>query len=93
MSLPAVSFLAFAALERPYPPLECRPKQVEAVVILGGYISAPAGAQGYCVLGADTLSRCLHRAPAISSGRTVLGNCVRGAGSIRIKPASPLPLR
>ncbi len=68
MSLPAVSFLAFAALERPYPPLECRPKQVEAIVILGGYVSTPAGDQGYCVLGADTLSRCLHGAQLFHQG-------------------------
>jgi uncharacterized SAM-binding protein YcdF (DUF218 family) len=68
MSLPVVASLAFSSLEGSYPPMENRSSDVEAIVVLGGYVSPPSMRRDYAVLGADTLSRCLHGAALFRKG-------------------------
>jgi uncharacterized SAM-binding protein YcdF (DUF218 family) len=68
MSLPAVAFLAFASLEWFYAPIENRTADVEAIVILGGYVDPPSKQRGYAVPGSDTVSRCLHGAALFREG-------------------------
>lgn len=67
-SLPAISHLAFFSLERSYPPMIHRPGDVEAIVILGGYVDPPRESRNYAVPGADTLARCLHGASLFREG-------------------------
>src|SRR5271166_5833333 len=59
---PVVSYLALGSLEWAYPPLEERPNDAEAIVVLSGYarVLDPAGKQ--VELGEDTLYRCLRAA-------------------------------
>jgi uncharacterized SAM-binding protein YcdF (DUF218 family) len=68
MSLPGVSFLAFWSLEEAYPPSIDGSSECDAIVILGGYVSASGQRRDYAVLGADTLSRCLHGASLLRRG-------------------------
>ena len=68
MSLPAAAFLAFAPLEWRYPPVENRTADVEAIVILGGYVDPPSKQRGYAVPGPDTVSRCLLGAALFREG-------------------------
>jgi uncharacterized SAM-binding protein YcdF (DUF218 family) len=62
MSLPAVSYLAFASLEWPYAPLDHRPAGTDAIVVLSGYVAPPNQQRDYAIPGPDTLARCLHGA-------------------------------
>lgn len=68
ISLPAVSFLAHASIEWPYPPMDRRPADVEAIVVLSGAVDPPDESRDYAVLGRDTLARCLHAAALYRQG-------------------------
>ncbi len=54
----AVGWLAAASLEWPYPPLEERPTDCEAIVVLSGYAHPPKYGQPEAELGEDTYRRC-----------------------------------
>src|SRR4051794_23465310 len=41
LSVPAVGYLAFGTLEWPYPPSRQRPVNVDAIVVLSGYLKPP----------------------------------------------------
>ena len=69
VSLPAVSHLAFLTLELPFPPLDYRPKDIQAIVVLGGYVDPPKPHRDYPVLGQDSLCRCLHAAALFRNGQ------------------------
>jgi uncharacterized SAM-binding protein YcdF (DUF218 family) len=69
MSLPVSAFLVFVPLERFYPPMENRPANAQAIVILGGYVDQPTEQRGYAVPGADTVGRCLHGAALFREGK------------------------
>jgi uncharacterized SAM-binding protein YcdF (DUF218 family) len=58
--VPATGYLALGSLEWPYPPMEQRPEDTQAIVVLAGYIRpAPAG-RTRPEMGEDTLCRCLR---------------------------------
>jgi uncharacterized SAM-binding protein YcdF (DUF218 family) len=63
LSMPAVGYLAVGSLEWRYPPLEQRPEDTEAIVVLAG------GTRGERELDEDTLRRCLHAAELYRQGR------------------------
>lgn len=68
ISLPAVSHLALLTLERPFPPLDHRPKETQAIVVLGGYVDPPKPHRDHPILGQDSLCRCLHAAALFRDG-------------------------
>jgi uncharacterized SAM-binding protein YcdF (DUF218 family) len=59
ISLPPVGYLAMGTLEWPYPPVEETPEQVDAIVVLGGWVRVH-DAEKHVELAADTAFRCLH---------------------------------
>jgi uncharacterized SAM-binding protein YcdF (DUF218 family) len=70
LSTPVASYLALGTLEWPYPPLEERPKEIEAIVVLSGYIRMSDEAGGNQVeLGVDTLYRCIKTSEAYKQGK------------------------
>lgn len=69
LCMPATGYLAFASLEWPYPPLEQRPDDTEAIVVLGGYLFSPDGTRASAELGEDTLARCLKALELYHQGR------------------------
>jgi uncharacterized SAM-binding protein YcdF (DUF218 family) len=60
LSIPAVGYMAQAALERPYPPSTDMPEDTQAIVVLSGYMLYPDHIRTKAELGPDTLYRCLH---------------------------------
>jgi uncharacterized SAM-binding protein YcdF (DUF218 family) len=56
---PVVSHFAIGSLEWHYPPLSRRPKEAEAIVVLGGSIRPTDGARSRYEPTTDTLYRCL----------------------------------
>src|ERR1700722_9150133 len=68
LSVPAVSYLALGSLEWGYPPLDGRSEDVEAIVVLSGYMKwGPSGDRPE--LGEDTLARCLRAIELYRAGR------------------------
>lgn len=61
-SLPAVSYVALGSLEWSYPPLRQVPADVQAIVVLSGYIHPADDVRPEPELGEDTLYRCLRAA-------------------------------
>ena len=77
-SLPIVAGVATAVLESRFDPLARRPHDIEAIVVLGGYVSRPAHRGLEPELGSDTALRCIRAAalyrdgdpvPVVASGR------------------------
>jgi uncharacterized SAM-binding protein YcdF (DUF218 family) len=62
LCVPAVGHLALGSLEWQYPPLESRPAELDAIVVLSGSIRPPDPAAGRPEAGLeqDSLYRCLH---------------------------------
>lgn len=87
ISLPAVTYLAFASLESYYPPMEHRPENVEAIVVLSGYVDQPNRYQDYVVLGNDTLHRCLHAAALFNQGKPCM--VIPSGGKVYSKQKGP----
>jgi uncharacterized SAM-binding protein YcdF (DUF218 family) len=85
VSTPAVAWLAAAALEWPYPPLEDRPTDCEAIVVLSGYARPPKYGQPEAELGEDTYRRCVQAAWLYRRGKPCLvvatGGKVKGEQS------------
>jgi uncharacterized SAM-binding protein YcdF (DUF218 family) len=68
VSMPAVVHLAVRSLEAPYPPLETRPPEVEAVVVFAAGVSGPSGPRQRDEMDEDTLHRCLEAARMYRQG-------------------------
>lgn len=62
VNLPIVGDLAVGSLEWSYPPTSDRPEDVEAIVVLCGFVRPPDELSPEPELGIDTLQRCLHAA-------------------------------
>jgi uncharacterized SAM-binding protein YcdF (DUF218 family) len=88
MFTPAVAYLARGSLERAYPPLLERPSEVEAIVVLGGYIEPPNAIWPRARLGWDSLSRCLHAAHLYHHGPAPCPIVVAGG---KVMPHLPGP--
>jgi uncharacterized SAM-binding protein YcdF (DUF218 family) len=69
LCVPAVGYLALGTLEWSYPPLERRPDDTEAIVVLSGYVAPPGGARLQPEMGEDTVQRCLKAAELYHQGR------------------------
>ncbi len=59
LCLPAVAWLALGSLEWQYPPLQRRPADAAAIVVLASYVSPPNSVWPKPVLDDDSLKRCL----------------------------------
>jgi uncharacterized SAM-binding protein YcdF (DUF218 family) len=66
--LPAVGYLLLGSLEWDYPPRAERPEGVEAIVVLGGYVSPPPAEGMPAELAEDSLLRCLRAADLYRQG-------------------------
>jgi len=60
LSMPAVSYLVVGSLEWRHKPLEQRPKDTPAIVVLGGGVQAPDAGRPQAELDSTSLYRCLH---------------------------------
>jgi uncharacterized SAM-binding protein YcdF (DUF218 family) len=60
LSTPAAGFLALGTLEWPYPPRAEIPDDVQAIVVLAGYVRPKDDVRPQPELASDTLYRCLH---------------------------------
>ena len=65
---PIFSYLLLASLESRYPPLQTRPDNIQAIVVLGGWVKILDEAGLQVELGEDTLSRCLKAAEVYHQG-------------------------
>jgi uncharacterized SAM-binding protein YcdF (DUF218 family) len=68
LSTPAVGHLALQTLEGRVPPLEQKPPDTEAIVVLGGGCNLPDEPGGPAELDAGTIYRCLHAADFYRKG-------------------------
>lgn len=68
-STPAVSHLALGSLEWQYPPLDRRPADAEAIVVLSAGVIPPDATRGRAELDEDTIRRCLHAARLYHQGK------------------------
>jgi uncharacterized SAM-binding protein YcdF (DUF218 family) len=87
LSIPAIGYLALRTLEGQYPPLERKPADAEAIVVLAGGVSLPDETGGPAEMGADTLQRCLHAAELYRQGT----NCPVLVSGGKVDPESPGP--
>ena len=72
ISTPAVSYFALGSLEWPYPPSRDRPKDVQAIVILAGYLRPSDELRPWHELGKDSLYRCVLGAELYRTGEPCL---------------------
>jgi uncharacterized SAM-binding protein YcdF (DUF218 family) len=84
---PVVSYLALGSLEWDYPPLERRPDDAEAIVVLSGYVRVLDDEGTQTELGEDTLYRCLKAAEVYRQGRP----CPVVVSGGKVDPDSPGP--
>jgi uncharacterized SAM-binding protein YcdF (DUF218 family) len=66
--VPAMGYLALGSLEWPYPPLEQRPEDTQAIVVLAGYIQPAPPGQKRPDMGEDTLSRSMRAVDVYRQG-------------------------
>jgi uncharacterized SAM-binding protein YcdF (DUF218 family) len=57
---PLAAHLSLSTLETGYPPLERRPRDVQAIVVLGGSVRAPNSLRPWTELRRDSLRRCVE---------------------------------
>ncbi len=69
LSTPLAGYLALRSLEAPYPPLDQRPEDVEAIVVLSGYLRVLDDDGKQVELGVDTLYRCIKAAEVYKQGK------------------------
>lgn len=69
LSVPAVSYGALGTLEWRYPPLESRPVDAQAIVVLAAGIRPPNKIRARAEMDQDTLYRCLHAAELYRQGK------------------------
>lgn len=87
LSVPVVSYYAEGSLEWQYPPLEERPADADAIVVLSSTIYPADGPRKRPELNADTLHRCI-RAADVYQGGPPLPVVVSGG---RVNPNEPGP--
>ncbi len=68
VSTPALAFLAVGTLEWRYPPLNQRPADTQAIVILAAGLLPPDQTRPHAELDEDALKRCLHGAQLYHQG-------------------------
>ncbi len=66
--LPVVSYLALGTLEWGYEPVNSRPAEVQAIVVLSSDMRPPDGVRLEAELGDESLYRCLHAARLYRDG-------------------------
>jgi uncharacterized SAM-binding protein YcdF (DUF218 family) len=66
--LPATAYYALGTLEDPYPPLERRPDDAGAIVVLSGSLHQFHARTTHVELGADSLYRCIRTAELYRAG-------------------------
>jgi uncharacterized SAM-binding protein YcdF (DUF218 family) len=66
--VPAVTYLIMGSLEWAYPPLVRRPPDIEAIVVLSGYVKPPDAVHPEPELGESTLYRCVRTAALYRQG-------------------------
>jgi uncharacterized SAM-binding protein YcdF (DUF218 family) len=69
LSLPAVSYLAFGSLEWQCPPLDRRPGDAAAIVVLGGGVLTPDAEPSEADLDSSSMYRCLQAARLYHQGQ------------------------
>jgi uncharacterized SAM-binding protein YcdF (DUF218 family) len=69
MSVPAVSYLLLGSLEWHYPPLEQRPADASAIVVLAGEVNQVGDPQSPFQLGKETYYRCLKALELYRQGK------------------------
>jgi uncharacterized SAM-binding protein YcdF (DUF218 family) len=72
VNLPVVADLAIVSLERSDAPRHDRPDDIEAIVVLCGYVRPPGDLFPEAELGTDTLYRCIHAAQLYHQGKPCL---------------------
>jgi uncharacterized SAM-binding protein YcdF (DUF218 family) len=87
LCVPAVGHLALGTLEWPYPPLEQRPQDAEAIVVLAGYVIPPSGSRSQAELGEDTLRRCVKAMELYRQGKA----CPVLVSGGKVNPDDPGP--
>jgi uncharacterized SAM-binding protein YcdF (DUF218 family) len=87
ISLPAFSHLALGSLEWQYPPVERRPADADAIVVLsaGVFATGPTGSEA--AMDEDSLRRCRHAARLYHQG----GPCPVLVSGGKVDPDSPEP--
>jgi uncharacterized SAM-binding protein YcdF (DUF218 family) len=82
--VPAMGYLGLGSLEWPYPPLEQRPADAQAIVVLSGYIHPPVPGQTRPDMGEDTLCRSIRAVELYHQGSPcpilVSGGCLDEEG-------------
>jgi uncharacterized SAM-binding protein YcdF (DUF218 family) len=69
MCMPLTAYLARGTLEWTYSPGVERTENVQAIVVLAGYVRAPDKVQTEPLLGEDTFLRCMHAAKLYRQGK------------------------
>jgi uncharacterized SAM-binding protein YcdF (DUF218 family) len=69
LSTPAIAHLSLGTFEWCYPPVERRPNDAEAIVVLGGGMDPPDATRLHAEMNSDTLFRCLHAALVYRGGK------------------------
>jgi len=87
LSMPAVSYLVLGSLEWRHNPLEQRPKDALAIVVLGGGVLAPDAGRPRAELDSTSLYRCLHAVQMYRQGPP----CLVLVSGGKPDPASPGP--
>jgi uncharacterized SAM-binding protein YcdF (DUF218 family) len=67
--MPITTYFALGTLEWPYPPLDERPSQAQAIVVLSGDLRLPDDVRRKPELGEDTLYRCLKAVELYRQGK------------------------
>jgi len=87
VSTPALAFLAVGTLEWHYPPLDRRPTDAQAIVILAGGLVPPNAIHPRAELDEDSLMRCLHGADLYHQGPA----CPVLLSGGKVDPSTPGP--
>jgi uncharacterized SAM-binding protein YcdF (DUF218 family) len=87
LSTPVAAYLALRSLEAGCPPLEERADDVEAIVVLSGYVRVLDEEGKRVELGVDTLYRCIKAAEVYKQGKP----CLVVVSGGKVDPSSPGP--
>jgi uncharacterized SAM-binding protein YcdF (DUF218 family) len=80
-------YLALGTLEWPYPPLQERPEDAEAIVVLSGYVAVLDEEGKQVQLGVDTMYRCVRAAEVYHQGKP----CPVLVSGGKVNPSAPGP--
>jgi uncharacterized SAM-binding protein YcdF (DUF218 family) len=84
---PPVAYLALGSLEWRYPPLEHRPADAQAIVVLSSGVLPPNGPRAHPELDHDSILRCQHAARLYHQGRP----CKLIVSGGKVRPDEPGP--